>query len=144
MADVMVTAHAHIERSEAMQVAGMPGYVISARLGDGADAFVLELAWLTYDGRIYQFTGVAAARNPDLLEAIRGTINSFRPLTELQRSSIRVTRLHLVEALPGESIRALTARTKNLWTAEQTAVMNGITTDDTFPGGRLVKIAVRD
>ncbi len=144
MTEVLVTAHAHIERSEAAQVAGMPGYVITARLGDGPDAFDLEFAWLAYDGRIYQFIGVAAARRGDLVEAIRGTIRSFRPLTELQRRSVRVNRLQLAEARPGESIRALSARTNNLWTAEQTAVMNGITVDDTFTGGQLVKIAVRE
>ena len=142
--DVLASSKVHIERSHVTQVAGMPGYEITARLGNGDDAFDLEFAWLAHDGRIYRFTGVAPVANPELIGAIRATISSFRPLTELQRSSIRVNRLHLAEARPGESIRALSARTNNLWSTEQTAVMNGIAVDDTFTGGQLVKIAVRD
>ena len=67
---------------------------------------------------------------------------SFRPLTPRERTSIRETRLRVVQAVEGEDLGALSERTRNTWNLQETAVMNGLFVDARLGAGQLVKIAV--
>ena len=62
-------------------------------------------------------------------------------MTETERRTIRITRLRLVSAKPGESLDALGRRVDNAWTLAETAVANGIVAGDPLSGG-LIKVAV--
>ncbi|MHC4902574.1 MAG: M48 family metalloprotease [Planctomycetota bacterium] len=131
-----------ILRSEPIRVGDLPGYGVTARLGRGRDAVDLELIWISYEERLYQLIGLAAAGQDADLEAIRATAQSFRPLTEAERDSIPVVRLRLVEARVGESLAQLGLRSGNAWSVRETAVMNDIEAGEPLEGGRVVKIAV--
>jgi predicted Zn-dependent protease len=129
-------------RREPMRVGDLPGYGVTVRLGRGRDALDLEAIWVSYEERLYQLIGLAAAGQDEDLEAIRATARSFRPLTEQERASIPVTRLRLVEARAGESLARLGLRSGNAWSVRETAVMNGLDPDAPLDAGRVVKIAV--
>ncbi|MHC4081625.1 MAG: hypothetical protein ACYSU2_09940, partial [Planctomycetota bacterium] len=131
-----------ILRCEPIRVGDLPGYGVTARLGRGRDAVDLELIWISYEERLYQLIGLAAAGQDADLEAIRATAQSFRPLTEAERDSIPVVRLRLVEARAGESLAQLGLRSGNAWSVRETAVMNDIEAGEPLEGGRVVKIAV--
>lgn len=72
------------------------------------------------------------------------TPRTFRRLTAEQRAGIRVTRLRLAKARPGERLGELSRRTGNTWNVLDTAVLNGLQSNDHFEGGELVKIAVEE
>jgi predicted Zn-dependent protease len=131
-----------ILRSEPIRVGDLSGYGVTARLGRGRDAVDLELIWISYEQRLYQLIGLTVAGQDDELEAIRATAQSFRPLTDSERSSIPVTRLRLVEARTGESLAQLGLRSGNAWSVRETAVMNGVPAGEPLDAGRVVKIAV--
>jgi predicted Zn-dependent protease len=131
-----------ILRSEPIRIGDLPGYGVTARLGRGRDAVDLDLVWISYDERLYQLIGLTVAGQDDDLEAIRATAQSFRPLTKVERDSIPVVRLRLVEARAGETLAQLGLRSGNAWSVRETAVMNGIDTGESLGAGRVVKIAV--
>ena len=99
--------------------------------------------WIARDDRIYRLTGVTASRISRRFEGTLGNVaRSFRPLTPEQRASIHETRLHVVSALPEETLQALSERTENQWDLQQTAVVNDLFTDRSLKAGHLVKVAV--
>lgn len=68
------------------------------------------------------------------------TTRTFRPISDEHRSEIKVDRLHVVLARPGEDIATLGARTENAWTPSVTSLINGKLGNEIFEGGELVKI----
>ena len=119
----------------------------------GFDAWRLEIS---FPGRVhaivtlidagevtYKITGMTKM---GAIKRFRGrmlaTPRSFRRLTPEQRAGIRVTRLRLVKARPGEQLGELSRRTGNAWNVLDTAVLNGLQSNDRFEGGELVKFAL--
>ncbi len=72
---------------------------------------------------------------------IQNTARSFRPLQEGDLADLRVMRLALVEARPGETLPALHARTGDSWDLARAAIYNGVFVSHRFEGGETVKIA---
>jgi predicted Zn-dependent protease len=68
------------------------------------------------------------------------TGRSFGPISDESRLQIRVKRLNVVLARPGEDVVRLGERTGNAWTASDTALMNGMLGNEVFEGGELMKI----
>ena len=78
----------------------------------------------------------------DFLGRARVTARSFRSLTPLERHSVAVTQLQVVEAQAGESLGDLSRRTSNAWDDQRVAVLNALPVSHVFEGGESVKIAV--
>ena len=78
-------------------------------------------------------------------ESVRGAMDasarSVRPLSAGERESITERVLEIATARGGETIAQLSRRTGNAWTAEETAVANGVAVDHRFASGFPVKIA---
>ncbi len=106
---------------------------------DGSDEVVL-LAWVSLAEVIGEFlaTGPSSAA-PQL----RSTIESLRSLTSAERQSFIVSRIRVVEALEGETLRELAARTLCVVTVAFTATLNDLDSDSPLRAGQLVKI-IRD
>ncbi|MDX1650308.1 MAG: hypothetical protein R3263_10685, partial [Myxococcota bacterium] len=66
----------------------------------------------------------------------------LRPLSATERRSITERRLAVVAAGSGETLAALSRRTGNAWSPEETAVANALQVGDRLAAGMLVKIAV--
>jgi predicted Zn-dependent protease len=115
----------------------------SVRLQGGA--FRAYITWIAYRGTIYRLTGLAPSGPSSKYAGVfRSVARSFRPLHPRERESIRETRLRIVEARAGESLRELSERTGNRWDVQQTAVMNDLFANAPLEAGRLLKIAVSE
>ncbi|HZO09725.1 MAG TPA: M48 family metalloprotease, partial [Myxococcota bacterium] len=103
----------------------------------------VHLTWIAWDGNIYRLTGIAVSGLSERYEGIfRSVARSFRPLTDRERESIQEMRLRVAQARPGESLGALSERTRNRWDLQQTAVMNAVFADAPLADAQLVKVAV--
>jgi predicted Zn-dependent protease len=101
-----------------------------------------DVTWIAYDGRIYRIMGVLPAGRLAEGGEFGRTARSFRRLGASERDGLRVTRLRVEVAEPGETIDALSLRSRNQWSRDETAVMNGRPPDEPFAGGETVKVAV--
>jgi predicted Zn-dependent protease len=101
-----------------------------------------DVTWIAYDGHIYRIMGVVPVGRLAGGGEFARTARSFRRLGASERDRLRVTRMRVAVAEPGETIDALSLRTRNSWSHDETAVMNGRAVDEPFAGGETVKIAV--
>lgn len=103
----------------------------------------LDFTWIAHGGRTYQITGMCPASEFDAYrQAFLSTAQSFRPLTEAERASIRDTRLRLIRAGNGETIEQILDRAQGTWTPEEAAVANALAVEDALRGGQLVKVPI--
>lgn len=65
---------------------------------------------------------------------------SFGPLDPALRARIQTNRLRIVLARRGEDVQSLGARTGNVWSPAETALINGQLGNEIFAGGELMKI----
>ncbi|HKJ23631.1 MAG TPA: M48 family metalloprotease, partial [Myxococcota bacterium] len=91
-----------------------------------------DVTWIAYDGHIFRIMGVVPAGRLAEAGDFGRTARSFRRLGASERDGLRVTRLRVVEAGAGESIDALSLRSRNEWSRDETAVMNGRSVDEPF------------
>ena len=69
---------------------------------------------------------------------------SLRGLSIEERDSIYSDRVRIVEAKENESPTELSSRSDNLWDAEMTAVMNGLSAEAELKEGDLIKVIRRE
>ncbi len=104
-----------------------------------------HITWIAYQGTIYRLIGITVSTSSARYAGIfRSVARSFRPLTPRERESIDETRLRIVEARDGESLREISLRTGNRWNVQETAVMNDFFADIPLRAAQLVKIAVSE
>jgi predicted Zn-dependent protease len=104
-----------------------------------------HITWIAYQGTIFRLIGLTVSTSSDRYAGIfRSVARSFRPLTPRERESIHETRLRIVEARDGESLREISDRTGNRWNVQETAVMNDLFADAPLREAQLVKIAVSE
>lgn len=129
-----------IERAQPLRLGALPGYRVEggARIPGGRVS--VQITWFAREGSIYRLTGLWLGADTRA-SIIANVARSFRPITPAERRGIRETRLKIVEAEAGESLAALSKRTRNAWNLQETAVMNGIFADAELEAGQLVKIA---
>ena len=126
-------------RSEAVKIGEWPAYVVTYTDNSGREPVYMHFLWVARDGLMYQMIGMTTERHQELL---RKTALSFRQLSSKERSSIKETRIRIVSAREGESLKRLSQRTKNVWNPQRTALMNGISEQEPLKQGQLLKIAV--
>ncbi len=129
-----------VGRLERVVLAGKPGVRATGRTATPRGSAGVVLTWMLRGKTLYRLTGMAL--EPGFEPTILNVARSFRPLTRELALSVTETRLRIVEARPGESLRELTARTDNTWDLQRTAVMNDLFVDRTLESGQLVKVAV--
>lgn len=85
-----------------------------------------------------------AFRSDPYAGRILSTSRSFGPLGPERRDALRVARLRIVTAQPGETFAALSERTGNAWDPRITAIHNGWLPNHRFAGGELVKVTEQE
>jgi predicted Zn-dependent protease len=125
--------------SEHIQIGKIPAHLVTYTDEGGKEPVDLIFVHLAYQGLIYHFFGMALEHHQS---TVLEMAQSFRPLTYEERTSIKETRLHIVSAKANETLATLSTRTRNVWDAKTTAVVNGIRADQSLKQGRLIKIAV--
>jgi predicted Zn-dependent protease len=123
---------------------------------DGMPKFHARLARQTQDGPVvYDFTWIAHPRvmlrltgmSPQARYASQASVfgevaRSISQLSAAERDGIRERRLSLVEARAGETLPALSSRTHNVWSEDETEIANALPREPRLTPGQLVKIAV--
>jgi predicted Zn-dependent protease len=111
---------------------------VNARSGGGL--LTSLVTFFPYSQATWRVTAMSRAGDADnYLGRTLVTARSFRPLTEEERASIVEQTLHIVQALPEESVERLGQRTGNGWDVRATALYNGVFVDHRFGRGDLVK-----
>ncbi|NNF67106.1 MAG: M48 family metalloprotease [Gammaproteobacteria bacterium] len=103
----------------------------------------LHLTWIAHPQGMFRVTGLAPVEK---FNAYAGRFNaaasSFRALSAAERGSIKERRIAIVNARAGESIAALSQRTGNSWSVDETRLANDLRAGSVFAEGQPVKIAV--
>jgi predicted Zn-dependent protease len=103
------------------------------------------VTFVPYRGSTWRLTAVSPSFAADKYRSrVHSTMRSFRSLTPEQIASIRVERVRLVTAKPGETFADIGKRSNNVWAAHETAVGNGMLRNHRFKGGELVKVARKE
>jgi predicted Zn-dependent protease len=130
-----------MSKTQTMKINGLP----AARTQVGDSRLTVDLTWIAYGGMIYQIAGIAETKNFDAVRQVFQTVvQSFRPLSSDERNNIREKRIRLVKAQGGETVKALTDRSRSAWKASQVAVANGLQESDTLKEGQLMKITIEE
>ncbi|MGH7335520.1 MAG: M48 family metalloprotease, partial [Candidatus Rokuibacteriota bacterium] len=134
-----------LQTTERLTVGGLPAARARLRGRTDTSEIIALFVWIAYRGRVYQIAGVTPfERSEGFRPVFESVMQSFRPLTQPERLSIREDRLRLVEAGEGETVSALTARSGTRWSATMVAVANGLALSDRLRQGQLVKVALSE
>jgi predicted Zn-dependent protease len=135
-------AGVNLEQAQPRRINGLPAFQARTQLDLGGTKVKADVTWIAFDGNIYRIMGVVPAglfhQGTEFALAAR----SFRPLGGSERDGLLVTRLRSTEAEEGEDLDEISRRTRNHWTRDETAVMNGLVVDESLEPDSLVKVAV--
>ena len=120
------------------------GALAGARVEGSASGLSIVITWIAYDGSVYRITGVSRPPLKRYEGSFRAVARSFRPLPPDAQLGLTERRLRIATARAGESLPALSQRSRNTWNIQETAVMNEFFADVRFRGGELVKVAVEE
>jgi predicted Zn-dependent protease len=131
--------------AQSLEIDGRPAYEVRGQAGSPNGAMAGQLTWIAHEGMVYRLSAAAPAPLAGrYFGRARAMARSFRAITPEERAAIRVQRLRVVPALPGEDLAALSRRTGNAWDPARTAVLNGLLPGAPLPEGRLVKIVISE
>lgn len=146
--DPMVTAQAlahHTrldEPPQATEISGLKAAQASTRRNGTKGPMNIQITWIAHQDLIYRIVGAAPSNEfADMRPILERSAQSFHSLTGEDRKNIKETRLRLVVAAPAEDLEELGKRTGNIWSAEQTAIANGLQVESNLQPGGLIKIA---
>jgi len=92
---------------------------------------------------VLRLTGISPqSRYREHAATLSAVARSVGKLTPAERAGIRERRLRVVEARAGETLGALSARSQNVWSLDETSVANGLAREPRLQAGQLVKVAV--
>jgi predicted Zn-dependent protease len=130
-------------QSRSLRIGGFPAHRVRGQAQAKQGQVGIDLTWIAHPRGMFRVTGVAPlARFGAHAERFAAAARSFRALGAQDRAQITEQRLRLAEAQRGETLAALSRRTANRWSVEETAVANGLQADEPLAAGRRVKIAV--
>jgi predicted Zn-dependent protease len=126
-------------------VNGLPAVAapFSATIGEGVPVRG-RVAFITYAGRNYRLMGIAKEEQAAAYDsAMRNWIRSFRPLTTAARLNVQPARIKVVKLSAPMTMAAFHAKYPSTIPLERVALLNGVSTDGSFPAGKLVKRVVK-
>jgi len=127
---------------EARRIHGNPAWRARTGLDLDGRKVKADITWIAHAGRIYRIMGVVQARRLASSATFGRMARSFRPLTSSERDGMEVTRLRTARVGPQETLEAVSARTRNTWSRDETALMNGLPIGESPPAGMQLKVAV--
>lgn len=132
-----------LEQPEKATIGGRKALRSRGTASTGRGSFHAVVTWLLWkhDGQdmIFRIMGLSLSRQHEGIFV--NVARSFRPITPRELAGIKETRLRIVLAQEGETLAALSRRTRNKWNVNLTAVANGVHTTDRLSEGFPVKIA---
>jgi predicted Zn-dependent protease len=135
------TLKIEVTSAKPLRIGDLEAYRLEARGYVDGRHLAGQLTFIPYRGLMYRIVGVAPVNVASRYHPFaHSTARSFRPLTDEERSSIRVLRLRAVEARAGENLVTLSQRTGNAWDPTRTSVLNGLPASTLLDEGALVKV----
>lgn len=128
-------------KNEAIEINGFEAYVVSLADESGSKPVIYQIYWVQTESILFNVMGVSY---PNHTESVTAIVNSLRRLSNDEKAAITGLKIRLAEAQDGESLQALSERTKNSWNLETTALMNDIDPTVTLKKGQVLKIAVEE
>lgn len=126
-----------------LRIGGYDAYRGLAQVQGQSGDVVLYATWIAHPKGTFRILGVTSPERFRAYESSFGAVSgSFRALNAREASSITARRLHVVSARRGETLAALSERTGNRWSVEETAVANALSSEVRFAGGEPVKIVL--
>jgi predicted Zn-dependent protease len=122
---------------------GMPKFhaLLARQTQEGP--IVYDFTWIAHPRVMLRLTGMSPqARYASQARVFGEVARSISKLSASERDGIRDRRLSLVEVRPGETLAALSSRTHNVWSEDETAIANALPREPRLTPGQLVKIAV--
>jgi predicted Zn-dependent protease len=131
-----------VRESKPVKVGHLDAWRVKIDASSGAGALTSYVTFIPYRDLTWRISGMTLAYRAEKYQGrTLGVARSFRPLTEEERNSIDVLRLHTTTAYPGESLEAVNRRSGSAWDTSFAAIYNGVFFDHRFEGGELVKFA---
>ncbi len=132
-----------LQGGEAGTLGGWPAYRARAAARTQQGDLGLDLTWVAHPDLMLRVMGLTSTAKFDAYAAtFDESAESLRKLTGSERNSIHELRLRVVRSRSGETLAALSRRTGNAWSLEETAVANQRDANARLPSGAAVKIAV--
>ena len=132
-----------LEKPEKVTVGGRKALRSRGTASTGRGSFHAVVTWLLWkhgdEEMIFRITGLSLSRQHEGIFV--NVARSFRPITPREIATIKETRLRIAVAQEGETLAALSQRTRNKWNVNTTAVANGVHTTDRLSKDFPVKIA---
>ncbi len=130
-----------IDEAKATSIFGRKAYEVQASMPTPAGSAKAQLAFIAFGGRVYLISTVARSMSFGGYKGrTAATIRSFRELDAAERDTIKVMRLHTVQARAGETLEQLSRRTGNALDLQWTAVANGIFHGTALQEGQIIKV----
>jgi predicted Zn-dependent protease len=132
------------QQARSSRIGGFEAHRVRAQVATQQQGTLgLDLTWIAHPRGIFRVMGAApASRFNAYAERFAAVAQSFRTLDARERAQIRELRLRVVPAGRGETLDALSRRSANRWTIEETAVANGVDAAVRLTAGTRVKVAV--
>jgi predicted Zn-dependent protease len=132
-----------LEATSEEDVAGMDAFHGVALANSQSGPLAVDLTWIAHPQGVLRVTGITPqSRYRANSAALAGVARSLRRLSAADRAGIKEKRLALVEARPGETLSALSARSGNTWSLDETSIANGLAQEPRLDAGQIIKIAV--
>jgi len=131
-----------VTASKPVKVGGFDAWRVDANASGSGGLLRAQLTFIPFRDATWRITGAAPAQIASRHEgAMLATARSFREINAEERRSIQVTRLRVETARTGEGLAELGKRSGNVWSINDTAVMNAVFANHRFAGGEQVKFA---
>jgi predicted Zn-dependent protease len=132
-----------LEEPEKATIGGRKALRSRGTASTGRGSFHAVVTWLLWkhggDEMIFRIMGLSLSRQHEGIFV--NVARSFRPITERELKGIKETRLRIAVAEEGETLAALSRRTRNKWNVNRTAVANGVHSTERLQKDFPVKIA---
>jgi predicted Zn-dependent protease len=125
------------------RIGGFQAFRARAELRTEQGPALAEWTWIEHPRGMFRLLGFSPSdRFAEHAESFRSAARSFRSMSDRERRGITELRLRVARAREGESLGALSRRTGNAWSLEETAVANDLPRERRLHRGEPVKIAV--
>jgi predicted Zn-dependent protease len=132
-----------LQNTSEEDVGGMDAFHALALANTQDGPMVLDLTWIAHPKAVLRITGFTPqSRYRANASALSGVGRSVRKLSASEREGITERRLRVVEARAGETLSALSARSGNAWSLDETSIANGLAREPRLDAGQLIKVAV--
>ena len=134
-----------IRERRRVQLGDLPAIRIEGSATTGLVGLAHQMTFVAHQGLVYRLSVVSYASSAAKYRGRgRAFAHSFRPLDQVGKHSLQVTRLRIARSLANETLQALCERTNNVLDVAFTGVMNDLYASTTLEKGTLVKIGLAE